>query len=123
MDVLTDAVQWANTAMDGGSLPNYTWSFQPDGSIRVQTYTTPDAVRLWQATNPYARDFRIEEVGPIFTSSPLSNQGGGVYIGYCPPPAQGWTAFLVELDYGGVQYTTEVAITPDTLPFEGTACQ
>jgi PhoPQ-activated pathogenicity-related protein len=122
MDVLLDTVTWANTAMDGGSLPNYTWSFQPDGSIRVQCVTPPDAVRLWQGTNPNARDFRIESVGEIFTSTPLSDQGGGVYIGYCPPPAQGWTAFLVELDYGGVQYTTEVAITPDILPYEGTAC-
>jgi len=123
-EVLIDSVLAADTMMDNpNDMPVYSWTFQPDGSIRVQCVDQPDAVRLWQGTNPNARDFRIEEVGEIFTSSPLSDQGGGVYVGYCPPPAQGWTAFLVELDYGDIQYTTEVAITPDTLPFEGTACQ
>lgn len=126
-DVLFDSLDWANRAIDGGALPSYSWTLESDGSIRVQTVTAPSAVRLWQATNPNARDFRIESVGPIFTSSPLYDQGGGVYVGYCPPPPQGWTCFLVELDYGldytTAQFTTETRITPDILPFEGTACQ
>jgi PhoPQ-activated pathogenicity-related protein len=90
----------------------------------VQTATPPQSVRLWQAHNPYARDFRLENIGPAWTSSPLSDQGGGVYIGFVPEPAQGWSAFLVDLDFGdGIILSTEVRITPDTLPFEGQACQ
>ncbi|MEA3364824.1 MAG: PhoPQ-activated protein PqaA family protein [Candidatus Hydrogenedentes bacterium] len=127
-EVVIDSILAADTMMDNpNDMPDYSWSFEADGSIRVQCIDQPDAVRLWQGTNPDARDFRIEAVGEIFTSTPLSDQGGGVYIGYCPPPAQGWTAFLVELDYadeygGEIQYTTEVRITPDVLPYEGTAC-
>jgi hypothetical protein len=53
----------------------------------------------------------------------LPDQGGGVYVGFVPEPAQGWSAFLVDLDFGdGIILSTEVAITPDTLPFEGQAC-
>jgi len=122
LEVLLDTVNWANKAMDNDPLPNFTWSFEANGSIRVQCYNTPDSVRLWQGTNPNARDFRIEAVGEIFTSSTLYDQGGGVYVGYCAPPASGFTCFLVELTYDGIEYTSEVRITPDVLPYEGTAC-
>ena len=117
-------LQWAKKVLDGDALPQFSWSFEPDGSIRVQTSTTPHAVHLWQAHNPNARDFRLESIGPAWTSSPLSDQGGGVYLGFVPQPAQGWSAFLVELDFGeGIFLSTEVAITPDTLPFAGQACR
>jgi PhoPQ-activated pathogenicity-related protein len=122
--IITTVLQWMDKALDGDPLPQFSWSFQPDGSIRVQTITRPWAVRLWQAHNPNARDFRLESIGAAWTSSPLPDQGGGVYVGFVPPPAQGWSAFLVELDFGeGIILTTEVVVTPDTLPFEGQACQ
>jgi PhoPQ-activated pathogenicity-related protein len=121
---ITTVLQWADKVLDGDSLPRFSWSFEPDGSIRVQTVTTPQAVKLWQAHNPNARDFRLESIGAAWTSSPLSDQGGGVYIGFVPEPPQGWSAFLVELDFGeGILLSTEVAITPDTLPFEGQSCR
>ncbi len=121
---LTTVLQWANKTLDGAPLPQFSWSFEPDGAIRVQTSTPPHAVNLWQAHNPTARDFRLESIGPAWTGSPLSDQGGGVYVGFVPQPAQGWSAFLVELDFGeGLILSTEVRITPDTLPFEGQACQ
>ena len=122
--VITTVLQWANKVLRGDRLPQFSWSFEPDGSIRVQTVTRPKAVKLWQAHNPNARDFRLESIGPAWTSSPLASQGGGVYVGFVPQPAQGWTAFLVELDFGeGIFLSTEVAITPQTLPFAGQACR
>ena len=33
---------------------------------------TPLEVKLWQATNPKARDFRLEAVGPIYKSTVLT---------------------------------------------------
>ncbi|HEU0010609.1 MAG TPA: PhoPQ-activated protein PqaA family protein [Verrucomicrobiae bacterium] len=124
LTTLTTVLQWADKALDAESLPRFTWSFEPDGSIRVQTFTRLRAVRLWQAHNPVARDFRLENIGPAWTSSSLSDQGGGVYVGFVPQPAQGWSAFLVELDFGeGIFLSTEVVVTPDTLPFAGQACR
>jgi len=102
--------------------PEYSWTLEPDGSIRVTTAQRPAAVNLWQATNPDARDFRVETLGRKYTASPLEDQGGGVYVGKVDEPDRGWTALFVELvyDIGGklpLKLTTEVRVVPDTLSF------
>ncbi|MBN2308391.1 MAG: hypothetical protein JXR94_05435, partial [Candidatus Hydrogenedentes bacterium] len=106
----------------GTTLPEFSWAKQPDGSIQVQTVTAPTAVLLWQATNTTERNFRLDTIGAAWTSSALTDQGGGLYVAEVLPPADGWTAFFVELEYpsGGTfpfKFTTEVSVVPDTLPF------
>ena len=106
----------------GAPRPKFSWSVKEDHSIEVKTTTKPTAVTLWQATNPKARDFRLEIIGPAWKSSPLSEQGGGTYIAEVPRPEEGWTAFFVQLtfDSGGPiphKFTTEVHVVPDKLPF------
>ncbi len=121
----TDAWQtllaWQDALLNRRPLPHLEWTFPPDGSIRVRTRDTPLEVRLWQATNPAARDFRLETLGPVWTSTVLQDEGGGVYVGRVPRPERGWTAYLVELTYdlGGpapLKVTTAVRVEPDTLP-------
>lgn len=102
--------------------PHLSWKFERDGSIRVQTVERPAEVKLWQATNPKARDFRLESIGPAWKSEPLEDRGGGVYVARVSQPAQGWTAFFVELTYrlGGpapFKVTTGVRVIPERLPF------
>lgn len=104
---------------DGGaSLPEFSWSVEDDGAIHVETVTTPNSVRLWQATNPSTRDFQKRHIGSAWTSSPLSDQGNGLYIGQVADPGgSGWSAFFVELTYddGGanpLKFTTEVSVLP-----------
>jgi PhoPQ-activated pathogenicity-related protein len=102
--------------------PRFSWDFEKDGAIRVRVIDKPSEVKLWQATNPKARDFRLASIGPAYSSTPLADQGGGTYVGRVPKPAQGWTAFFVELTYpsGGklpFKFTTAVRILPDRLPF------
>ena len=100
--------------------PQYSWSMEPDGSIRVQSQTPPKQVNLWQANNPKTRDFRVATIGKAYTSSPLKEEGS-VYIGKIDPPASGWTAYFVEMVYDvGAQFplkvTTGVRVLPDKLP-------
>jgi len=128
-DALLGVISWIDDINDGKNPPSFTWTNEPDGSIRVETQTRPSSVRLWQATNPAARDFRLEAIGPAWTSTTLQDQGGGVYIGEVTQPSQGWTAYMVELTFdesGEFEpdqvYTTGVRVTPDTLPFEGIGC-
>ncbi len=107
----------------GTPRPKFAWRFEDDGSIRVKTEAKPTEARLWQAANRNSRDFRLETIGPAFTSTVLEDAGDGVYIGKVPPPDQGWIAYLVELTYpsGGrfpFKFTTGVRVTPDVLPFE-----
>ncbi len=104
--------------------PQFSWTFVGDDAIHVQTVTPPPTeVRLWQATNTVARDFRKNPVGmpysgPVWTDSVLTHQGGGLYIGQVSMPPVGWRAFFVELTYTTIgpapfKFTTEVRVVPD----------
>jgi len=126
-DVLNRMAAYWDDFVSGTARPQFSWTLEDDGSIRVQTVDSPLNVVLWQASNPAARDFRLETIGPAWTSSVLSDQGGGVYIGQVAEPASGWTAFYVELEYphhngffsadNNYRLTTQVRVLPETLPF------
>ncbi len=110
-----------NAVLNKVPLPQFSWTLEKDGSIKVTAKDVPTEVKLWQATNPKARDFRVETLGRKYTSSVLTDQGGGVYVGKVPEPATGWTAFFVELTFpnGGpapFKFTTQVHVVPDVLP-------
>ena len=101
-------------ALDAGeTLPVFDWSVEgaSENVIRLNSTDTPVEVNLWQATNPDSLDFRIDYFGPGWTSTPLSDQGGGEYVGSVPVPASGGTGFFVEMKYsvGGeiLTFTTE----------------
>jgi PhoPQ-activated pathogenicity-related protein len=106
----------------GSPRPKFSWKFESDGSIKVESETKPTEVRLWQATNPKARDFRLDTIGKAYTSVVLEDRGNGTYVGTVPKPASGWTAYFVEMTYPGVaktpfKFTTGVRVIPDILPF------
>ena len=110
------------SVVSGAPRPKFTWKFEKDGSIRVLATTKPSEVRLWQATNPTARDFRLDTIGKAYTSSVLEDQGGGVYVGHVQKPPQGWTAYFVEMTFPGpgkfpYKFTSGVRVAPDVLPF------
>jgi PhoPQ-activated pathogenicity-related protein len=107
--------------LKGTLLPKFTWKIQPDGSIHVQTNDKPLQVRLWQATNPKARDFRLESIGRAYVQSVVQSKGNGLYVAQVAKPATGWTAFFLELVFAGedkipLKFTTPVSIVPDVLP-------
>lgn len=107
--------------LDGSPLPKFTWKMETDGSIRVQTEDKPLEVNVWQATNPKARDFRLEKIGKAYQKSTLESSENGVYVARVPKPEEGWTAFFVELTFPSglkvpYKFTTQVSIVPDVLP-------
>ena len=121
-DAVESIVAFYRMILTGTPRPECSWTLEDDGSIHVRTVDKPAAVNLWQATNPHARDFRVETLGKKYTVSPLEGQDGGLYVGKVDEPEQGWTAFFVELVYdaGGklpLKLTTEVRVVPATLPF------
>src|SRR5262249_13405791 len=116
-------IAFYQTILAGSPRPRYSWTFEGDGSIRVQAADAPKAVRLWQATNPGARDFRVKTIGRAYRSRALEGEGG-VYVGKIDPPESGWTAFFVELTFDvnqsfPLKLTTAVRGPPDTLPSAG----
>ncbi len=108
--------------LSGTPRPKYSWKFEKDGSIRVQTTTKPTEVKLWQATNPNARDFRLEKIGAAWTSTALEEKDNGLFVAKPDKPARGFTAYFIEMTYPGIgkypmKITTGVRVIPDTLPF------
>jgi len=122
-DALETLLSSYYAVLNRSALPRFTWTTEHDGALRVRAKDAPKTVKLWQATNPNARDFRLETLGPGWTSTDLSDQGGGTFIGRVSKPEKGWTAFMVELTYepegfpAPLKFTTQVNVVPDVLPF------
>ena len=109
----------------GAPLPQFTWTWPNEGTVRVESKTRPLDVKLWQATNENARDFRLESVGKVWKSSPVTGSSGA-YEATVAKPAKGWMAYFLELTFPGplgekgppYKFTTEVKVVPDVLPFK-----
>ncbi len=121
-DAYPTLMAWHHATVNKTPLPRFTWKQEAPGRIRVQVTDAPKAVKLWQAHNPKARDFRLETLGPVWTSTDLTPDAQGNYLGQITPPSAGWTAAMVELTYdlgagAPLKLTTAVYVTPDRLPF------
>jgi PhoPQ-activated pathogenicity-related protein len=121
-DAVESMLAFYEAVLNNRPRPVFSWKKQKDGSLVVTVKDKPKEVNLWQATNPKARDFRVDTIGKAYTSTPLKEQKAGVYVGRVERPAAGFTAFFVELVYdsGGkypFKFTTEVSVVPDILPF------
>jgi PhoPQ-activated pathogenicity-related protein len=122
-DAIGSLTAFYSLILAGKDGPRYSWSSPDDGTLHVQAQDAPREVRLWQATNPQARDFRVETLGRQFTSTVLQPQADNLYVATVEPPAEGWTAYFVELtfDVGAVfplKLTTAVQVIPDVLPHQ-----
>lgn len=125
-DAPQSLLAWYSTILTNTPRPEFTWTKRlgtKEGVIRVKTVTKPTKVLLWQATNPNARDFRLESFGPNYKSTDLTPNNKGHYVARVPAPEKGWTAFFVELTFDNpgqppLIFTTDVGVVPDVLPFE-----
>ena len=103
--------------------PRFSWQKQKDGSLMVTVTDQPAEVNVWSATNPEARDFRVDTIGSAYHSELLKASKNGTYYAKAKKPAKGFTAFFVELTYPGpgkepFKFTTEVSVVPDVLPYK-----
>jgi hypothetical protein len=117
LDVLGPLIAFVSVLLPGseGSIPDFSWSFEDDGSIRVEAQTLPVAVRVWHALNPDHRDFRLQTLGAQWTSTLLTDpEGDGVYVAPPETPATGWRAFFIELEYDGAKLCSGLRVVPDT---------
>src|SRR5258708_34035064 len=85
--------------LTGTPRPKFTWNFEANGDIRVDSKDKPTAVKLWQATNPEHRDFRLATLGPQHQSTDLEDRAPGAYLAHAPKPHKGWTPHLAETTY------------------------
>jgi PhoPQ-activated pathogenicity-related protein len=122
-DAVDSLLAFYNAVITGQKRPEYSWTKAADGTLTVTTKDKPSEVKLWQAHSE-TRDFRVEKVGKIYTSSVMQPSADGTYVAHIDKPAKGFTALFVELTYpSGIasapfNFTTEVSIVPDILPFK-----
>lgn len=122
-DAVDSMLAFYQSVITGGKRPAYSWTKGADGTLTVTTEDQPSEVKLWQAHNPKTRDFRVEHLGKAYTSSVLQPQADGTYVAHVEQPAEGFTAFFVELTYPSgfsvpFKFTTEASVVPDVLPFK-----
>jgi PhoPQ-activated pathogenicity-related protein len=120
-DAVTGAINFEEALVDGAALPQFSWNVTDAGTtITLNSTTTPTSVTMWQATNTTNRDFRLETFGANWTSSTLSDQGGGTYVAHVTPPATGATDFFIQMQYSvdGVTltFTTQISTVPLLTP-------
>ena len=120
-DAVQSTLAYFQTLVQNKPRPRFSWQLPADGSIQVHVTDTPTDVKLWKATNPKTRDFRLMTIGPTWTSEPLT-AANGIFTARVPKPESGWTAFFVELSYPGagsfpMTFTTQVRVIPDVYPF------
>lgn len=121
-DAIETMIAFYSLIVQGKKPPQFSWAEGSGGSLMVLPQEQPQEVRLWQATNPQARDFRVETLGRKYVSSVVTANDDGMYVATVARPKTGWTAYFLELTYDvgaatPLKLTTEVKITPDSLPF------
>jgi len=120
-DAADSILAFYRSILHNAALPRFSWTVEADGSLRVEAKDKPLEVNLWQATNPSARDFRLDKIGAAYRKSRLEDEGNGIYVARVKAPSEGWTAFFVELVFDSgekipYKFTTQVHILPDKLP-------
>lgn len=121
-DAVQGLVSWFQMLIGGKPRPRYSWKVEKDGAIRVKAIDKPSEVKLWQASNPDARDFRLEKIKAAYQGTALTADGRGEYVARVAKPAKGYTAYFVELTYPGIgkfpiKVTSQVKVLPDVYPF------
>jgi len=108
--------------LEGWEMPRFVAAYPDEGTIVVETAKSPAAVRLWQATNPEARDFRVDTFGKGWSSKALTADGDGRYVARVEKPEKGFTAFFVELTFDSpgehpFKFTSGTRVVPDVAPY------
>jgi len=121
-DAYETLAAWHYLVANQKTAPRFVWQHPSPGQVQLMFTDLPKAVKLWQATNPNARDFRLETLGPKWTSTDLTPDAKDPLVVAVPAPPTGWTAYLVEstFDVCGprpLKLTTDVRVVPDTYPF------
>ena len=123
-DALDTVVAFHTLVVRGDKPPQFSWRRTQEGGLQLLAVDPPKAVRLWAAHSLAARDFRLELIGPAYTATEVAGEAGsGFSSAYNMQVAEsGWNAWFLELEYdvgadAPLKLTTEVMVTPDTLPF------
>lgn len=113
-------------------IPSIEWTREGANNIAVRATQKPVDAKVWSAHNANSRDFRLlpsgdrNELprGPTYSERSLepTTDSGLDFHAVLIPEEHGWTAWFVEFTFDvglpvPLKLTTNVQVTPDTLPF------
>ena len=109
---------------EGIDFPEVKWEVSNSNLLTISSEREPELIQHWQATNPYARDFRITAIGPAYEATEVQQKSERCLRSSIGRGESGWTANLVELTFDvglpkPLKLSTPVYVLPDELPFSG----
>jgi hypothetical protein len=122
VNAVTGILAWTQNLIIGGTRPSVNWNLLPGQNLQITVNNPAATALLWSASNPNARDFRLETIGPTWISTPVVfDLNGQATVELDTPPA-GWSGYFVEVTFPGLagipeKYSTPVYIFPVTRPF------
>ncbi|MBA2356396.1 MAG: PhoPQ-activated pathogenicity, partial [Acidobacteria bacterium] len=119
-------IAYYGALVKGVARPKFTWTAGVDGHLQITPESAPRKVTFWQATNPAARDFRLETLGPVWKGTEVTRDPDGAYRAAVVAPDKGWTAGFLEVTFDSdgpapLIFSTGVRVMPDVLPFPAPA--
>ncbi len=123
MNTFSSLLAFYNRILNDLPVPDLGWEVVDGGfEISFEPGQAPDAITLWRADNPNARDFRLPVIGQTWTSVDIALPDNGTLFIPISAPDDGFSAWLVEAIYGEDDaypfvVTSGVVIQPDVYPF------
>ncbi|MCH6200693.1 PhoPQ-activated pathogenicity-related family protein [Aquiflexum sp. LQ15W] len=121
-DALPNMIAFYASVLNDTPRPKYDWKIQGQKIlITTDPNEKPASIKLWSALNEESRDFRIDILGPKWTSSEILINESGRYEVEIQEPEKGYKGYFVELTYPGqapIKVTTGVEVLPKNYPFE-----
>lgn len=121
-DALPNMIAFYSSVLNETPRPKYDWKIEGEKIIlTTDPNQKPASIKLWSAYNEEARDFRIDILGPKWTSTEILVNESGRYEVDIEEPAKGYKGYFVEISYPGeasIKVTTGVEVLPRSYPFE-----
>jgi PhoPQ-activated pathogenicity-related protein len=103
--------------------PKYGWKVESDKiTLSLDPADKPISVKAWTASNPAARDFRLDEFGPNWKSQEIKINESGTYELALESPEQGFKGYFIEVTFSGktpLKITSGLEVMPRAYPFQG----
>ena len=78
-DAMATIIAFYQSILHNTKRPQFSTKRDKDGTITVTPTSQPTEVKLWQATNPKDRDFRVDVIGNAYTATSLAASKNRTY--------------------------------------------
>ena len=120
-DALPNMISFYASVLNDSPRPGYDWKVLEDKiQLTLDPANKPISVKAWTASNPNARDFRVDEFGPNWKSTEMKITDSGIYELSLENPEEGYKGYFIEATFAGktpLKITSGVEVMPRIYPF------